>query len=271
MNKQGKPKILITGASSGIGKELAKTFAIKGHPLVLVARNEKKLSLVATEIRHKYNVPCSIILQDLAIPGAAQELFHKLQQDHPDISVLINNAGIGLLGEFATSNIAQIEQTIHLNILSLTVLTRLFLEKIQQTNKGHIINIASVAAFVPGPLMSVYFASKHYVLAFSQGLARELKDSQIYVTCVCPGPTQTDFFKREGNTLKLSPKEEIVMMSPKRVAQKTYRAYRNGKFLLIPGSSNKALSLLGKILPSSLMSEMMFLIYSRQYKKSFKE
>ena len=183
---------LITGASSGIGLELAKIFAGDKHDLVLVARSGDKLNELATELR-KENISVEVIVADLSLPNAAEDLFNAVQQKNIIIQFLVNNAGFGDFGFFTEANWKKTERMINVNITALTHLTHLFLPSMIKNGYGRILNLASTAAFQPGPLMSVYYATKAYVLHFSEAIGNELKDTGVKVTALCPGATESGF------------------------------------------------------------------------------
>jgi len=230
------PTALITGASGGIGYELAKLFTRDHHNLVLVARSADKLGQVATELQ-----PCGIdvktIALDLAAPPAPKFLFDQLQREGIGIDILVNNAGFGAFGEFAEMSEEEILGQISLNITALTELTRLFLPSMIARRSGRILNVASTAAFQPGPLMAVYYATKAYVLSFSEAIANELRGSGVTVTCFCPGATHTGFARRAGTeTSRLF--KQIGAMSAERVARDGYRALMSGRTTAISGAHN---------------------------------
>jgi short-subunit dehydrogenase len=226
--------VLITGASGGIGYELAKLFARDHHNLVLVARSADKLAQLATELE-THGVTVKTIALDLAKPLAPKFLFDQVQ-DTP-IDILINNAGFGAFGEFARMPEEEILGQIHLNITALTQLTRLFLPPLLQRRTGRIMNVASTAAFQPGPRMAVYYATKAYVLSFSEAIANELRDSGVTVTCFCPGATHTGFAKRAG-TENSRLFKQVGAMSAERVARDGYRAVMAGRTVAISGAHN---------------------------------
>jgi len=228
--------VLITGASGGIGYELAKLFARDHHNLVLVARSVDKLAQVATELQ-ALGVTVKIIPLDLATPPAPQFLFDQLQREGDAVDILINNAGFGVFGEFARLPEAEILGQLDLNIRALTELTRLFLPPMIARRSGRIMNVASTAAFQPGPLMAVYYATKAYVLSFTEAIANELNQSGVTVTCFCPGATLTDFAKRAGLENSRIFKQ-FGAMSAEKVALDGYRAVMEGRTLAISGAHN---------------------------------
>jgi uncharacterized protein len=182
---------LITGASSGIGLELARQAAADGHSLILVAQNLTRLKAAADEVKQRVTV--HTIAEDLSQPRAAERVWNQVRALGAEVDCLINDAGFGDYGPFANSDLAKQERMISVNITALTALTRLFLPAMLQRGRGHILNVASVTGFLPGPLMSVYFGTKHYVLAFSESLIEELRGSGVKVTVLCPPPVSTSF------------------------------------------------------------------------------
>jgi short-subunit dehydrogenase len=225
---------LITGASGGIGYELAKFFARDHHNLVLVARSADKLAQVATELQVHGGTVKTIAL-DLAPPPAPKFLFDQLAGT--PIDILVNNAGFGAFGEFAQMPEEEILGQIQLNLTALTQLTRLFLPPMVQRRSGRIMNVASTAAFQPGPGMAVYYATKAYVLSFSEAIANELRHSGVTVTCFCPGATHTGFAKRAG-TEKSRLFKQLGAMDADKVALDGYRALMEGRTLAISGVHN---------------------------------
>jgi uncharacterized protein len=229
--------VLITGASAGIGRELAKLFAKDGYNLVLVARTASRLNLFADELQRQFSVSARTFALDLSAASAPQFLFDQLRRDNLAIDVLVNNAGYGKLGAFAEVAAEESLGQIHLNITALTHLTKLFLDPMLDRKSGKILNVASTAGFQPGPLMAVYYASKAYVISFSEALANELSGSGVTVTCLCPGATDTEFQRRAGT-------EETLLfrrggpMTAKAVAQDGYRGLMKGKPLVISGLKN---------------------------------
>lgn len=228
--------VLITGASGGIGYELARLFARDHHNLVLVARSADKLAQVAAELQ-----PLGVIVKtfalDLAQPPAAKFLFDQLQREGTAVDILVNNAGFGVYGDFAQMPEEEIQGQIRLNITALTELTRLFLPPMIQRRSGRIMNVASTAGFQPGPLMAVYYATKAYVISFSEAIANELRNSGVTVTCFCPGATHTGFAKRAG-TEKSRLFKQFGGMSTEKVALDGYRAVMEGRTLAVSGLRN---------------------------------
>ncbi len=231
------PTALITGASGGIGYELAKLFAKDHYNLVLVARSSGKLAQFADELQRQFGISVMPVAMDLAEASAPQALFAQLQHDGIAVDILVNNAAYGASGQFGEIPLEESLGQIQLNITALTALTRLFLPPMLSRKSGKIMNVASTAGFQAGPLMAVYYATKAYVISFSEALANELDGSGVTVTCFCPGATDTGFQKRaaiEDSALfrRLRP------MDATSVAVYGYRALMAGKTLAIAGLRN---------------------------------
>jgi len=242
---------LITGASMGIGHELAKVFAAKKFNLVLVARNEARLQKVADELRAQHGVETKILVKDLSLPNAPKEIFDALK-DTP-ISVLVNNAGFGWRGAFAECDLQhQALEMMHLNMDSLVALTRLFAPQMLTRKHGRILNVASTAAFQPGPFANIYFATKSFVLSFSIALAEELEGTGVTVTALCPGSTRTEFFDRAGMK---NMRPEWHMMNADVVARAGYRGMMRGKRVVIPGWLNKLTAKLANFVPTGVTTK----------------
>jgi short-subunit dehydrogenase len=231
-----RPTALITGASFGIGSELARVFAREGHNLVLVARTGDKLRLLASELEKAHSTRSLILASDLTDPGAPAYVFDQTTRADIRVNLLVNNAGFGQYGLFADNDLEECLRQIQLNVTTLTHLTRLYLPQMIERKSGRILNIASTAAFQPGPLMAVYFATKAYVLHFSEAIANELAVTGITVTCLCPGATATEFHKRAHatgmNLLRMG------SMDARSVAEDGYRALIAGKPVVISGFRN---------------------------------
>jgi uncharacterized protein len=227
---------LVTGASFGIGLELARIVARENHNLVLVARTGDKLRQLASELEQAHGTRSLILAVDLTEPGAAAYVLDQTSRADVAVDVLVNNAGFGQYGRFAESDIEQCLRQIQLNIATLTHLTRLYLPGMIERKSGGILNVASTAAFQPGPLMAVYFATKAYVLHFSEAIANELQGSGVVVTCLCPGATTTEFHKRAKATgMRLL---RMGSMDAHTVAEDGYRALTAGKRVVISGFRN---------------------------------
>jgi len=244
---------LITGASSGIGYELSKVFSKNGYNLVLVSRNTEKLKIISEEIRKQHDIQVKVIPKDLCKSPAPQELYDEVAAEGVNIDVLVNNAGIGTYGKFTDSSTEKHLDQIQLNITSLTMLCKLFGTDMVKNGSGRILNVASTAAFLAGPLMSTYYASKAYVLMFSEALKNELKQDGVTVTVLCPGPTQTEFFKRNdmiGIKLERSP----YIMNAAKVAEIGFSGLLKGKTIVIPGLINKLLAFSVRLTPRRVVT-----------------
>jgi hypothetical protein len=228
---------LITGASTGIGYELAKLFARDKFNLVLVARSGPRLAQVAEELRVQHGVTVKTIPLDLGLPQASQNLFEETQRAGIHVDILVNNAGYGQSGRFAEIPLEEDYGQIQLNVTALTLLTKLFLGPMLAKRSGKIMNVASTAAFQPGPLMAVYYATKAYVLSFSEAIADELRNSGVTVTCFCPGATLTQFQKR-AQTENSRLFKRLAPMDARTVAADGYGALMAGKSLAISGFKN---------------------------------
>jgi short-subunit dehydrogenase len=228
---------LITGASGGIGYELAKLFARDRYDLVLVARSSDKLNRVTGELLGQFGVTVKTVALDLAEASAPKFLFDQMRREGVEIDILVNNAGFGGFGEFAGMTEEEILGQIQLNVVALTHLTRLFLPSMLARRWGKIMNVASTAAFQPGPLMAVYYATKAYVLSFSEALTNEVAGSGVVVSCFCPGATDTGFQKRarmENSRLF----KKIGAMNVEAVARDGYRGLMAGRTVVISGVQN---------------------------------
>jgi short-subunit dehydrogenase len=230
--------VLITGASSGIGRELAHRFARDGHDCVLLARSEDALHDLSETLQSAHSINAHVLPADLSVPGVANDIVTDLKERSLTVDVLVNNAGFGARGRFADLDAQQQVDMIQVNVAALTHLTRHLLPGMLDRNRGGVLNVASTAAFQPGPYMSVYYATKAYVLSFSEGLAGEVSDTNVTVTCLSPGPTETAFMDRadmHGTALF----ENASKMHPETVAKTGYDAFRKGRALVVPGWPNK--------------------------------
>lgn len=243
---------VITGASSGIGMELARVFAADGYDLIVTARRVELLQTLADEMSKTHGTSVRIIAMDLALPDAAAALWREIESLAPQVDVLVNNAGFGDVGDFARAELHTIEQMVYLNIATLTALTRLALPQMLARKQGNILNVASLAGFQPGgPGMAVYYASKSYVLSFSHGLRGELRGSGVNVTTLCPGATTTGFMQAANG-------EGILLfnwtkpMSAAVVARVGYRAMQRGCAVVVPGLMNKFLAISPRFSPTAI-------------------
>ena len=245
-----RPVTLITGASSGIGAELAHVFAAHGHELVLVARREHRLNTLADEIAATFRVRPTIISVDLERRDAVSRIAEELAARGLEPANVVNNAGFGLVGAAAERDRDEQLAMIDVNIRALTELSLAFLDSLAR-HRGGILNVASVAAFLPGPGMAVYYASKAYVLSFSEALHRELADRGIRVTALCPGPVPTEFQARAG--LDLGSAERALSLSAAEVARRGYRGFIRGRRVVVAGFGNRLVAMLLRFVPHALL------------------
>ncbi len=232
---------VITGASSGIGLELARLFAHDGYDLVLVARSVDKLDRLGAELSQRHRIRSRTVGADLASPDAPAAIVEVLRQAAVGVDVLVNNAGYGTSGPFATTDLRTELDLLQVNVVALTHLTKLLLPGMLARHAGRILNVASTAAFQPGPFMAVYYASKAYVLSFSEALAEELSGTGVTVTTLCPGPTPTGFQVRAQLTGARLYARGPLMTDVAAVARAGYAGLMKGKRLVIPGLGNKLL------------------------------
>ncbi|HKH81505.1 MAG TPA: SDR family oxidoreductase [Methylovirgula sp.] len=245
---------LVTGASSGIGLELCRGLAERGFDLILVARNEARLTALSEEVSTQHAVTAKPLVFDLAEPGAPQQIYDKLKTQGTRIDVLVNNAGFGAHGAFAALPLQRQLEMIAVNITALTALTRLFLPDMLERRQGKILNLASMTAFQPGPNMAVYYASKSYVLSLSEALAEELVGTGVSVTCLCPGATKTGFAataEMEGSLIF-----RIAPMDARSVARQGIAAMLAGKRLLVPGVLNRMMVFSVRLAPRALVPKI---------------
>lgn len=245
---------LITGASSGIGMELCRILARNHYALILVARNRDKMDRFSKELSQLSGASVDFIAQDLSSAGVGQDVFKAATAISKNIDILINNAGVGLFGSFADTSLARELEMIHLNITTLTELTKLFLPSMLKKGHGKILNVASTAAFQPGPLMAVYYATKAYVLSFSEAIAEELRGTGVTVTTLCPGPTDTGF--KEAAKLEESKLFKTGVMSAATVAEAAYKGMMKGTRIVIPGATNWILVESVRFLPRHLVTKI---------------
>jgi uncharacterized protein len=242
---------IITGASAGIGAELARVFARNGHTVALIARREDRLKALAAEIAATGPAPLILVL-DLGRPDAMARIREALTARAVVPQYIVNNAGFGLIGAAATLDRSEQLSMIDLNIRTLTDLSLAFVDDLARTGGG-ILNVASVAGFLPGPGMAVYYASKAYVLSFSEALHQELKGRGVRVTCLCPGPVETEFSNRAGSVADGA--SDVLAVSAARVAEEAYRALMDGRRVVIPGVANKIAAFITRITPRALQLE----------------
>lgn len=243
-------KALITGASSGIGRDIAKVLSKKGYELILVARDKEKLEKVESEIETKVRS----ILLDLSVEENCKKLYEEVKKENIDL--LINNAGFGVYGKFTDTELEKEVNMIYTNIIAVHILLKLFLKDMKKRNHGQILNVASSAGFMPGPLMSAYYASKAYIIRISEGIREELKKehSKVSLSVLCPGPVRTNFNKVAGVNFGLH------SLSSNYVANYTVRKLEKRKFMIIPGLLMKIIHVGTKIFPNNIISKLSYKI-----------
>lgn len=239
---------LITGASAGIGLELARVFAREGYRLVLAARNQKRLEEIARELQPAES---QVIAIDLSLPDAPEEVQRRV----PKVDVLVNNAGFGVFGKFAEKSLVEELNMMQLNMTALVSLTGLYLPAMISARSGKIMNVASTAAFQPGPLMAIYYATKAFVLSFSEAIANELEGTGVTVSTLCPGPTTSDFQER-AQMQNSGLVKRRKMMDAKTVAEIGYRGLMAGKTIVIPGLGNKVMAQSIRFSPRSMVTKV---------------
>lgn len=249
--KQQKETALITGASSGIGLDLAQLMA-PNFDLIITARNQPELEKLAKELQTAHGNYVHVIPADLAQPEAPKQIFAEIERRGLSVDILINNAGFGAYGAFAENDPKTSLAMVEVNIAALTALTRLALPGMIQRKSGKIMNVASTAGFQPGPLMAVYYATKAYVIMFSEAIANELKGSGITVTCLCPGATATNFAGRAN--MEESRLFKLGAMKSREVAIAGYKGMMAGKGLVIPGFLNKTVAMSVRFSPRKLVT-----------------
>ena len=232
--------VLVTGASSGIGRELAKCFAADGCRLILLARKRQALQALADELREAHKTQSEVLTADLGQPDAPLSTFRHLQANGTRVDVLVNNAGFGAYGQFAELSSERQLEMVQVNVTALTHLTRLFLPQMLERHRGGVLNVASTAGFQPGPLMAVYFATKAYVLSFSEAIAEETSGTGVTVTALCPGATATNF--AEAAKARFSRRFVSLSMSAEYVARLGHRAFRRGQAVAVTGWRNRLLA-----------------------------
>lgn len=253
MNRQtGNQTALITGASGGIGFEFAKLLAQRKWNLVLVSRDGQKLRQIADTLSAEYNIRCLAVPADLSAGGSAEVIFDILRSDNLSVDMLINNAGFGVWGSFSETDLQEDLNEVEVNISSILRLTKLFLPGMLARKQGMILNVASTAGFAPGPFMAVYYATKAFVLSFSESLSEEFRRSGVSVSVLCPGPTLTNFQKRAGID-RLNLTRRIFTMDASTVAEIGLRGLMKRKAVIVPGLRNKLLLIMIRLQPRSFV------------------
>jgi short-subunit dehydrogenase len=254
----------VTGASSGIGRELAILCAQGGHDLVLVSRNQRSLAELAADLERRCGATSTIIPLDLATPPAPAALAAELLQRRLEIEILVNNAGFAMHGPLATGDLATALEVMQLNMITLTLLTRRLLPGMLERGHGRIMNVASTAAFQPGPYMAIYYASKAYVLSFTEAIAEELAGSGVTATALCPGPTTTGFQERAKlGDVPLFTRSILARADPRRVAEAGYRGMMAGTRVVVPGFRNRVHVFLTRFLPRKTLAQIVSRVQSR--------
>ena len=255
---------LVTGASDGIGLEFANILGARGYDLILVARREDKLNSIATTLIQEHGVNCTVIVADLSQPQAAQQLFQNTQSNNLRVDFLVNNAGLLHNGFFTELDINAQERMITVNILALTSLTHLYANDMSARKSGHILNVASLAGWMPIPNQNVYAATKSYVLSFTQALADELNatGNGVVVSALCPGYTATKMMDNpdQGATLRIP---SSMMMSAKDVAEIGIKACLSGKDIVVPGLANKLTTIITRLFSKSLITKVFGSFYRK--------
>ena len=249
------PTALVTGASSGIGRELARLAARDRLDVVLVARRRERLAELAGELTTRFGVTAEIVVADLAEPGTAERVFQIARSRSGGIDFLVNNAGIGVHGLFAETPLDRELEMLRINVLALTELTKYCVSGMIERRGGHILNVASTAAFQPGPLMAVYYATKAYVLSFTEALAEELSGTGVTATALCPGPTRTEFQEKAGFgdvPLLRGP----LVWDAASVARVGWDGAKRGKRVVVPGFANRVLALGARLSPRRLSTKI---------------
>ena len=249
-------RVLITGASSGIGRDMARILASQGYDLILVARDMNKLNQISKELKEKNRINVEIISMDLSNEENCKELYKKVQ----NIDILINNAGFGDCGNFTKTSLDKELNMIHTNIIAYHILTKLYLIDMKAKGSGKILNVASIAGFLPGPLMATYYATKAYIVRLSEGIREELKKekSNVQISILCPGPVNTNF----NNVANV--KFHIREANSMKVAKYAIKKMQQGKFYIVPGLDVKIAKLGAKIVPAPIISKITYLVQKRK-------
>ena len=252
-------KALITGASSGIGRDIAKVLAKKKYDLILVARDKEKLEKIANELKKENTIKVETISIDLSTPENCKEIHKKVQ----NVDILINNAGFGDCGNFTKTSLEKEMRMINTNIMAYHILMKLYLIDMKAQGRGKILNVASIAGFMPGPLMSTYYATKAYIVRISESIREELKKekSNVEISILCPGPVSTNF--NEVANVKFHMRQADSM----KVAEYAVKKMEQGKFYIVPGIDVKLAKIGAKIMPVSLISKITYRIQKRKLEK----
>lgn len=255
------PFALITGASKGIGKAIAELLALRGYDILLVARSANLLDQVSKEIQSSSGRKCYYLEADLSSADSAESVFNWCERNHYDVSVLVNNAGYGLSGPFEKYGLKEYTEMLQVNMLTLTQLCRLFAPTLQKQSAGYILNIGSTSAYQALPFLAAYAASKAYVLTFSRGLFQEYRKTNLSVTCVCPGPTDTNFVNRANVGVKALNAAERFNMTPAAVAKIAVDGLFKKKAEVITGGMNKLSAFFAWLLPKTMVENVAKKLY----------
>lgn len=255
MEKSTNNYALITGATQGIGYELAKLFAADGYRLIIVARSKEDLAKSAQQFAEEFGMEVITIAKDLFQPNAAFELYDEIKAKNITVNVLVNNAGQGQYGLFVDEDIHRLLEIIQLNVNSLTVLTHLFLKEMVARNEGKILQLASIASELPGPWQAVYHATKAYVLHLTEALIREIKDTKVTMTALQPGATDTDFFNKAD--MQESRILDTKLSDPAEVARQGYEALMKGDDKIVVGLKNKIMVAGSNVMPDTTVAAQM--------------
>jgi hypothetical protein len=245
---------LVTGASGGIGEEFARLLAANGIDVVLLARSADKLAALAVELSRAHSIEAAVLAQDLAAPDAVDRIDAELRARGTEVDILVNNAGFATYGPFIETSPAEEARLLQVNVVALTMLTKKLLPAMVRRGRGKVLNVASTAAFQPGPLMAVYYASKAYVLSFSEALTAETEGTGVTVTCLCPGPTETGFQDRASmRESKLF--SSMGTMTAREVARAGYQGMTAGRAIVVPGLLNRIGTQLPRVTPRAIVRQ----------------
>ena len=261
----GRQTALVTGASGGIGLELARLFAAGGYDLVLVARSAGRLEELAGELRSRHGITARVLAKDLARPESPDEVFQELEAAGVAVDVLVNNAGFATFGPFAEIDLGKELEELQLNVVTLTHLTKRFLPGMLARKRGGVLNVASTAGFQPGPLMAVYYATKAYVISFSEALAEEVSGTGLTVSVLCPGPTETGFQRRASMEESKLFSGLLQVADAASVARAGYEGFRAGKRVVIPGLINKVGVQSIRVTPRALATKVIKKMQERRH------
>jgi short-subunit dehydrogenase len=254
-----RPVALVTGASMGLGAEFARLLASEGYDLVLTARNADRLAMLQKELENLHGITAHVLIADLTDPRAPQALHDHVRKAGIGVDVLVNNAGFGMYGKFHESDLQTELDMVQVNIIALMHLTKLSARDMVARRSGRIVNVASTAAFQAGPLQAVYYASKAFVLSFSEAIGNELKGTGVTVTALCPGPTPTGFQER-ANVGRLRGLRLLMRVSPEAVVRAGYRGMKRGRPVVVPGALNQFLVFMIRLSPRRLVTHVVRMI-----------